>query len=138
MFDWLPKIGQRGGHPMLNPADAAKLLEQLPSDDPLKAIEEVTAWLESLARATRFGTGQRLRVISMVDEAGQPAATSLRAEYLAGESSQKADRFRRWQVLVNFWEKLADAYLEIVAYFEVSQRSERKEEIPLAAVRSMH
>src|SRR5262249_52316753 len=34
-------------------------------------------------------------------------------------------------------EKLGDAYTEGVAYFEVSQRSERKEEMPLAAGRAM-
>ena len=37
MFSWLQKMGQRGGHPMLNAADAAKLLAELPRDDPLKA-----------------------------------------------------------------------------------------------------
>ena len=137
MFDWLQKVGQRGGHPMLNVADATRLLEQLPRDDPLKATEEVTAWLESLARATRFGSGHRLRVVSMVDEAGQPGAEALMAEYLAGESSQKADRFRRWQVLMNFWEKLADAYTEIVGYFEISQKSEPREQMPLVTVRAM-
>src|SRR5262245_55384880 len=104
MVDWL-NLGQRGGHPMLNPAEAAKLLAQIPRDDPLRATEEITAWLESLSRATRFGTGQRLRVVSMVDEAGQPAAEALMAQYLAAEDSQKADRYRRWQILVRSEER---------------------------------
>lgn len=137
MFDWLQKIAQRGGHPMLHTAEAARLLADLPRDDPLKVTEEVTAWLESLARATRFGTGQRLRVISMVDEAGQPAAEALTADYLAAENAQRADRFRQWQILMNFWEKVADAYMEIVAYFEISQRTEFKDQIPLVTVRAM-
>lgn len=138
MFNWLQKMGQRGGHPMLHAAEANRLLAELPRDDPLKATEEVTAWLESLACATRFGIGQRLRVISMVDEAGQPAAEALMADYLAGENVQRADRFRQWQVLMNFWEKVADAYMEIVGYFEISRPGESKDQLPLATVRAMH
>jgi hypothetical protein len=138
MFNWLHKMGQRGGHPMLHAAEADRLLAELPRDDPLNATEEVTAWLESLACATRFGIGQRLRVISMVDEAGQPAAEALMAYYLDGENAQKAGRFRQWQVLMNFWQKVADAYMEIVASFDVSQRAEFKDQIPLVTVRAMH
>ncbi len=123
---------------MLHVAEANRLLAELPRDDPLKATEEVTAWLESLACATRFGIGQRLRVISMVDEAGQPAAEALMADYLAGENVQRADRFRQWQVLMNFWEKVADAYMEIVGYFEISRPGESKDQLPLATVRAMH
>jgi len=138
MFEWLQKMGQRGGHPMLNAAEAARLIAELPRDDPLKATEEVTAWLESLARATRFRTGQRLRVVSAVDEAGQPCAEALMADYLAAEDAQKPDRFRQWQVLMNFWEKVADAYMEFVASFEVSPQSELKDQFPLVIVRAMH
>ena len=81
MLDWLQeklqeKIGQRSSHPMNSPADAARLLAELPLDEPLKAVEEVAAWLESLAQATSSGTESRLKVISMVDEAGQPVALS--------------------------------------------------------------
>lgn len=138
MFEWLQKMGQRGGHPMLNTAEVSRLLAELPRDDPLKATEEVTAWLESLARATRFRTGQRLRVVSAVDEAGQPSAEALMADYLAAEDAQKPDRFRQWQVLMNFWEKVADAYMEFVANFEVSPQSELKDQLPLVTVRAMH
>jgi hypothetical protein len=137
MFDWLQKKSQRGGHPMLNPAEAARLLAELPADDPLRATEEVTAWLESLARATRFGTAQRVKVVAMVDETGQPFAEALMTEYLADENSQKADRFRRWQVLMNFWEKLAEAYSEIVGHFQLSERTAPKDQMPLVTVRAM-
>ena len=137
MFDWLQKMKQRGGHPMQNPAEAAKLLAELPRDEPLKATEEVTAWLESLARSTQFGTAPRLRVISMVDEAGQPAAAALTSDYIAAEKAQRADRFRQWQVLMNFWEKVADAYTELVGYAEIAQRPELKDQLPLITARAM-
>src|SRR5262245_33724307 len=138
MFDWLQKIGQRGGHPMLQAAEAGRLLAELPRHDPLKATEEVTAWLESLARATRFGTAQRFRVISMVDEAGQTPAETLMGYYLADQTVQGADRFKQWQVLMNFWERVADAYMEIVGYFELSKAGEAKDQLPLITVRAMH
>jgi hypothetical protein len=138
MFDWLQKKMQRGGHPMLQAAEAGRLLAELPRQDPLKATEEVTAWLESLARATRFGTAQRFRVISMVDEAGQTPAERLMGYYVADENVQGADRFKQWQVLMNFWERVADAYMEIVGYFEISKAAEPKEQLPIVTVRAMH
>ena len=32
MFNWLQKMGQRGGHPMLHAAEANRLLAELPRD----------------------------------------------------------------------------------------------------------
>ncbi len=138
MFDWLQQtIGQRSSHPMNSPAEAARLLSELPLDEPLKAVEEVSAWLESLASATSFGTDSRLKVISMVDEAGQPCAELLMTEYLAGEARRAADRFRQWQALMDFWERLADAYRLIVLQIEASKRSDLTEQTALITVRAM-
>jgi plasmid maintenance system antidote protein VapI len=138
MLDWLQdKIGQRSSHPMNSPAEAARLLTELPLDEPLKAVEEVAAWLESLAHATSFGTESRLKVISMVDEAGQPCAELLMTEYLAGEAKHSPGRFKQWQVLMDFWERLADAYQLIALQIEVSKRSELTEQTALIAVRGM-
>jgi hypothetical protein len=138
MLDWLQqKIGQRSSHPMNSPAEAARLLAELPLDEPLKAVEEVAAWLESLAQATSFGTESRLKVISMVDEAGQPCAELLMAEYLAGEAKHAPDRFKQWQVLMDFWERLADAYQLIALQIEVSKRSELTEQTALVVVRGL-
>src|SRR5262245_39421017 len=138
MFDWLQKKRQRGRHPMIQAAEPGTLIAELPRDDPLKATEEVTAWLESLARATRFGTAQRFRVISMVDEAGQTAAKTLMGYYLSEQNVQGSDRFKQWQVLMNFWERVADAYMEMVGYFEISKAGESKEQLTLVTVRAMH
>jgi hypothetical protein len=138
MFDWLQQtIGQRSSHPMNSPAEAARLLGELPLDEPLKAVEEVAAWLESLAQATSFNTGSRLKVISMVDEAGQPCAELLMAEYLAGEARREAGRFRQWQALMDFWERLADAYQLIALQIEVSKRNDLTEHTALVTVRAM-
>jgi len=138
MLDWLQqKIGQRSSHPMNSPAEAARLLQELPLDEPLKAVEEVAAWLESLANATSFSTDSRLKVISMVDEAGQPCVDLLMGEYLAGEARRAPGRFRQWQVLMDFWERLADAYQLIALQIEVSTRGELAEHTGLVAVRGM-
>lgn len=138
MLDWLQdKIGQRSSHPMNSPAEAARLLAELPLDDPLKSVEEVAAWLESLAQATSSSTESRLKVISMVDEAGQPCAEMLMTEYLEGEAKHAPGRFRQWQALMDFWERLADAYQLIALQIEVSKRNELTEQTALVAVRGM-
>ncbi len=138
MLDWLQqKIGQRTGHAMNSPAEAARLLAELPLDEPLKAVEEVAAWLESLAQATSSSTGSRLKVISMVDEAGQPCAEMLMTNYLAGEARRAAGRFQEWQALMDFWERLSDAYQLIALQIELNKRGELAEQVALVAVRGM-
>lgn len=138
MLDWLQKkIGPRSSHPMNSPAEAAKLLSELPREEPLKAVEEVAAWLESLASATSFSTDSRLKVISKLDEAGQPCAEMLMSEYLAGEAKREAGRFRQWQVLMDFWERLADAYQLIGLQIETSTRREVLEQTAIVTVRGM-
>ena len=138
MLDWLQdKIGQRSGHPMNSPAEAARLLAELPLDDPMKAVEEVAAWLESLAQATSSSTESRLKVISMVDEAGHPCAEMLMSEYLEGEAKHAPGRFRQWQALMDFWERLADAYQLIALQIEVSKRSDLTDQTALVSVRGM-
>ena len=138
MLDWIQKkIGKRTSHPMRGPAEAAKLLADLPVE-PLRAVEEVAAWLESLASATSFGVGNRLQVISLTDEAGQPMVEELTHVYLAAEAKREAGRFRQWQALVDFWERLAGAYQLIALQIEVSKKSEDlATQIPVITVRAM-
>lgn len=123
---------------MMNPAEAARLLAELPQHDALKATDEVGAWLESLARSTTFGTpAQRLKVISLVDEAGQAHVETLMAHYLESESRQKPDRFTRWQTLMHYWERVAEAYQELVIFFEASKHPEGRDQVPLVIARAM-
>lgn len=138
MFDWIQsKIGKRTSHPMRGPAEAARLLAELPAGEPLKAVEEVAAWLESLATATSFGTDSRLQVISLVDEAGQPLAEELTRLYLAAETQREPGRFRQWQALADFWARVADAYQLIALQVEASKRSDLGPQIPVVTVRAM-
>ncbi len=138
MLDWIQKkIGKRTSHPMRGPAEATKLLAELPVDEPLKAVEEVAAWLESLASATSFSTDSRLQVISLVDEAGQPLAEELTRLYLAAEAKREPGRFRQWQALADFWAKVADAYQLIVLQAEASKRTDLDAHIALVTVRAM-
>jgi hypothetical protein len=73
----------------------------------------------------------------MVDEAGQPCAELLMTEYLAGEARREAGRFRQWQALMDFWERLADAYQLIALQIEVSKRNDLTEHTALVTVRAM-
>ena len=137
MLDWIQKkIGKRTSHPMRGTAEAAKLLAELPGE-PLKAVEEVAAWLESLASATSFSTDSRLQVISLVDETGQPMVEELTRVYLAAEAKRDPSRFRQWQALVDFWAKVADAYQLIALQVEASKRTDLETQIPTVTVRAM-
>jgi len=138
MLDWLQKkIGPRADHPMYDAVETARLLAEVPVEDPLRATEEIAAWLESLVTATGFSPEERLGVISQVDEAGQPSLEALMTEYLAGEFKRDPARYRRWQVLVKLSEKLAAAYLAVIGEFERAKAAKMAEHMPLVTARAM-
>ena len=42
---WLNVLEEKPDHPMFNVAEAKKLLADLPQDDALNALDEITGWL---------------------------------------------------------------------------------------------
>jgi hypothetical protein len=106
MFDWLKKPD----HPMATPEAAARLLEDLPEDDPAKALDDIGAWLTSLQEARGFRPEVRAAVLGVVDAAGQQQHDRLLAEYLSAPQLYEAKSQIRLQKLLGFWNRLLDAY----------------------------
>ena len=61
----------RSDHPMADPREARRLLEELSARDD-QALEELTHWQESLAGAEGFRPERRFQLVAQVDEAAQP------------------------------------------------------------------
>jgi hypothetical protein len=109
MLDWLNNLGKKPDHPMHNIEEADRLLSGL-SEEPLKAIEEVTSWLTTLTSATGFDLTTHIDVIKLVDETGRPFEPALNQIFLTSLTLTEFERLRHWQTALQFWERLADAY----------------------------
>lgn len=138
MLDWLNNLGQKPDHPMHSIEEAERLLSGL-AEDPLKALEEVSSWLATITSAAGFRLATRIAVVKLVDETGQPFEPGLNRLYLTERTLKEFERLQLWQAMLQFWERLADAYRRC---FDEMQRDPvllraQQDELPLLIVRML-
>lgn len=137
MLSWLGKRTGKPDHPMFSLAEAKKLLSELPKDDALQALQEITAWLTSITDTPEFRAELRINLIKLLDETGQPLHANLLKSYLSAPHLQDFQGMRLWQELHHFTRELSRAYEECIA---ACRREEMKpyeldELLPLLSVR---
>ncbi|OHC69027.1 MAG: hypothetical protein A2045_04005 [Rhodocyclales bacterium GWA2_65_20] len=102
-------------HPLADAKEARRVMAELPSLDPGTAVDQATAWFESLAASTDFRPDLRLERLFQLDEAALPQARRLAREYLGVARSARAQEFKLWQANRDYWVELAAAYEKCLA-----------------------
>ena len=59
--------GAKPDHPMGDPKEAKRILEALPAQDTLKALEELSHWFESVSAVEGFKLEQRVQILVQID-----------------------------------------------------------------------
>lgn len=126
MFSLHNILGNKPDHPMFSVEEAKYLLADLPQNDPLKALDEITAWLTTIKDATGFKPERRADVIMLLDETGQALYAQLLNQYLATPHLQDFQGMHLWRGLQNFMLALADAYAACTQNFQ------QEDKVPLA------
>jgi hypothetical protein len=106
MLDWLEK---KPDHPMTSLAEARELLAELP-EDPQKALADATNWVASVSDTPGFRVDVRAQVLGLIDETAQPLERAVLALYLARPHLRQAAGKEQWQLVLDFWSRLAGAY----------------------------
>lgn len=112
--------GSKVDHPMADAKKAREIIAELPTD-PLKALADITQWLESLRDAKAFKADRLFENIDLLDGAAKNHQRKLGQDYFATARQQKFQENRLWTSSFTFWKALSDAYLECVARFESTQ-----------------
>lgn len=138
MLKWLDKLGGKPDHPMHNIAAAKTLLADLP-EDPGKALDEVASWLTTLTAAEGLRLADRVDIVKLLDETGQPFERQLVQLYLKPGKASDYERTRAWQTVLEFWERLTDAYRPCLNEFRQKHKAARglAGELPLLTVRCL-
>lgn len=103
----------RPDHPMADPKEAKRLLEELPAQDPLKALEEIAHWHESVAAAPGFKPDARAQAHFGLDEAAQARLRKAGKDYLAARPSRFQEN-RIWTSVYAYHRAAAEAYGRLV------------------------
>lgn len=112
--------GGKVDHPMADLKKAREIVAELPSD-PLKALGDITSWLDSLRETQAFKVDRLFENIDLLDGAAKNYQRKLAQDYFATARQQKFQENRLWTGSFAFWKALSDAYLECVARYENSQ-----------------
>lgn len=132
-------FSEKPDHPMASIEEAKKLLSKLPKGNALKALEEVTSWLDTLKDASGFRPELRKDIILLVDETGQPFHAELMRLYLGEPHLQDFKGMHLWQAMHGFMKMLAKAYEVCLHDYQHAEKKPAglKEQLPVICVRLM-
>jgi hypothetical protein len=114
-INWL---GGKVDHPMSDAKRARELIDALPPNDPVKALEEIVNWLDSINQTAEFRLNQRFENLDLLDAAARTHARKLAQSYLSMPRQMKFQENRLWNAIFGLWRQLGDGYLHCVKQYE--------------------
>jgi len=126
-------------HPMADIKEARKILEQIPGNDSLKAIDEMFHWLESVRTVEGFKPEYRAELVQLIDDAAQVHARKLSREYLSAPRLSKFQEGRLWGAIHEFWKQSALAFATCIDLHATGAKGAEalKPLMPLLTVRAL-
>ncbi len=130
--------GARADHPMADPKEARRLLDEL-APDPLKALEELSHWHESVSAAEGFRPEARIQLLFTLDEAAQVRARKVARDYMATARPSRVQENRMWTQMHEYCRQSGHAYaLAIDSVLQGAKGAEAaKPHLPLLVVRAL-
>ncbi len=132
-------FGERPDHPLFDHDEAKRLISELPQDDPRKALEEISFWLESIKDAKGFSPELRSAIIMRTDEAGQALQAELLHRYLEAPHLRDFQGLHLWKAIHAYAQALATAYSACLVEYRQNQKHPHEliERMPLICVRQL-
>ena len=126
-------------HPMAEAKEMRRLLDALPVTDPLKALEELAHWHESVGTAEGFRPDARIQVLFSIDEAAQARLRKVAAEYLSVARPARFQENRMWTHVYEYYRQCGHAYgLSVDAVLQGAKGAEAaKPLLPALAARAL-
>lgn len=110
MLGWAKQLLGQNDHPLMDGRRARRWLTELPQNDALKALAELTQGLQALGDLNQR-LPDRLDVLFMLDEASIGHRNRVAREYLSQARLPTYRENALWFGLQQFWSALAQAYV---------------------------
>ena len=129
----------RPDHPMADPREARRILEELPAQDPCKALEELAHWHESVGAAEGFRLENRIALHLALDDAAQPRLRKLARDYCAAARPSRVQENRLWTHCHDYWRQAGVAFARCVESFlqEAKPAEAVRTQLPALLVRTL-
>jgi hypothetical protein len=131
--------GGKPDHPLADPREAKRLLEALPENDPVKALDELMHWMESLAAVEGFKPEVRVQLLLQVDDAAQPRVRKLARDYFADARPSRFQENRLWTALHGYWKQAGYSFARAIDLYvqNVKGVEAAKAQLPILLVRTL-
>lgn len=132
-------FGKKSDHPMADIKSAQKLLDELPKSEALKALQELSSWVEAVREHAEFPLDHETAVLRLLDETARPFERKLARDYFAASSLTSFQENRLWLVLNEFYTQLAETYLNVLARYRNCDKGSPaiKPDLPLISARGV-
>ncbi len=127
--------GGKADHPMADPREARRILDELSAQDPFKALEELAHWHESVWAAGGFRLEQRVQLLLALDDAAQPRVRKLSKEYFGAARPSRVQENRVWTHVHEYWKQAGTAFARCVEAFIQDPRTQPQ--LPAVVLRAL-
>jgi hypothetical protein len=111
-------FGKKSDHPLADIKSAQAILDDVPKNDALNAVQDLTGWIESIVElADEFRLDHEFAVLRMLDEAAQPHVRKLLRDYFTPQPISKFQENRLWTVLNGFYTRTELTYHDVLTRF---------------------
>ena len=107
-------FNRESGHPLEDAREVRRVIAELPTEQSVKAVDEIAGWFESLASAVDFRGDRLYDVVNLLDQAAQAHVRKLTRDYLAAVRAGHSDERAIWAHGRFYWEQLAGLYERII------------------------
>jgi len=129
-------FGGKADHPMADPKEARRILEQLPPQE-LKALDELAHWHESVSLAEGFKPAERLQLLTAIDDAAQPRVRKVARDYFAAARPSRYQENLMWTQLHEYWRQAGLAWARAIDALLQAGKGGDAKALPAAAVRAL-
>ena len=130
-------FSSRPNHPLGDAKEVKRVLAELPLD-PVKAVDEIFGWFESLRLADDFRLDHLFDVVSRLDESAQQHLRRLSRDYLQPARLSKSEERRLWTLCYNYWGEVAGLYARCLDGGRQSGSDKGGEALKKASKRPVH
>jgi len=115
------------------------MMQDLPKNDALKALQEISDWLESANSFADFRADHRWEVVRLLDESARPHINKLVREYYAASAPSTFQENRLWTTLNVFYSHTLQVYHGLLSAYLNNDKGAAalKPHLPLIAIRGI-
>jgi len=133
-------FGKKSDHPLADMKSAQLLLDDISKTDSIKALQELSEWLETLrADAEDLRLDHHWAVLRLFDQAAQPHVRKLLYDYFSVQPLSKFQENRLWSLLDGYYTQSDLCHHEVLSRYREGAKgaSAIKQELPLICARGI-